>query len=117
MLLKTCPNCSRRLLYSEPANGGHDRPGLTVVFSDKPRPRRDDYPLGECVAGAGDWPAVTAIAAFIGAGGLGTFIQRGFSDERQLIMGALAVSILAVAADFALLGLQKRLTSPGLKTQ
>jgi osmoprotectant transport system permease protein len=61
--------------------------------------------------------AVTAIAAFIGAGGLGAFIQRGFSDERQLITGALAVSLLAVAADFALLGLQKRLTSPGLRTQ
>ncbi len=60
---------------------------------------------------------VTAIAAYIGAGGLGTFISRGISqtDPRQLITGALAVSVLAVAADFGLLGLQRLITSPGLK--
>lgn len=60
---------------------------------------------------------VTAIAAYIGAGGLGTFISRGISqtDSRQLITGAVAVSLLGIAADFALLGLQRLLTSPGLK--
>ncbi|XWN33889.1 MAG: ABC transporter permease [Devosia sp.] len=59
---------------------------------------------------------VAAIAAYIGAGGLGTFISRGISqtDPRQLITGALAVSILAIAADFFLLWLQKRLTPRGL---
>ena len=62
---------------------------------------------------------VTAIATYIGAGGLGAFIARGISqtDPRQLVTGALAVSILAVVADLALLGLQKRLTSPGLRKQ
>jgi osmoprotectant transport system permease protein len=61
--------------------------------------------------------AVTAIATYIGAGGLGSFISRGISqtDHRQLITGALAVSVLAVVADFALLGLQRFLTSPGLR--
>lgn len=61
--------------------------------------------------------AVTAIATYIGAGGLGSFISRGISqtDPRQLITGAIAVSVLAVAADFALLGLQRLLTSPGLR--
>ena len=41
---------------------------------------------------------ITAIATYIGAGGLGTFISRGISqtDPRQLITGALAVSILAI---------------------
>jgi osmoprotectant transport system permease protein len=60
---------------------------------------------------------VTAIAAYIGAGGLGAFISRGISqtDPRQLVTGALAVSVLAVVADFALLGLQHLLTSPGLR--
>ena len=59
---------------------------------------------------------VTAIAAYIGAGGLGDFISRGISqtDPRQLVTGALAVSVLAVVADFVLLGLQRLLTSPGL---
>ena len=59
---------------------------------------------------------VAAIAAYIGAGGLGTFISRGISqtDPRQLVTGALAVSVLAVVADFALLWLQKRLTPRGV---
>jgi osmoprotectant transport system permease protein len=60
---------------------------------------------------------VTAIAAYIGAGGLGAFISRGISqtDPRQLITGALAVSLLAVVADPGLLRLQRALTSPGLR--
>jgi osmoprotectant transport system permease protein len=60
---------------------------------------------------------VTAIATYIGAGGLGDFISRGISqtDPRQLITGALAVSLLAVAADAGLLGVQRLLTSPGLR--
>ena len=60
---------------------------------------------------------VAAIAAYIGAGGLGVLISRGISqtDPRQLIAGALAVSLLAIAADYALLYVQKRLTPAGLK--
>ena len=58
---------------------------------------------------------VTAIAAYIGAGGLGTFISRGISqtDIRQLITGALALGLLAIAADYSLLWLQRRLTPKG----
>lgn len=60
---------------------------------------------------------VTAIAAYIGAGGLGRFISGGISqtDPRQLITGALAVSVLAIIADFALLGLQRVLTPRGMR--
>jgi osmoprotectant transport system permease protein len=59
---------------------------------------------------------VTAIAAYIGAGGLGTFISRGISqsDIRQLITGALALGLLAIVADYSLLWLQKRTTPKGL---
>jgi osmoprotectant transport system permease protein len=59
---------------------------------------------------------VTAIAAYIGAGGLGTFISRGISqsDIRQLITGALALGLLAIAADYSLLWLQKRTTPKGM---
>lgn len=62
--------------------------------------------------------AIGAIATYIGAGGLGTFISRGISqtDVRQLLTGALAVSLLAILADYALIGLQRLLTSPGLRT-
>src|SRR5215211_9250445 len=60
---------------------------------------------------------ITAIATYIGAGGLGAFISRGISqtDTRQLITGALAVSLLAIFADFFLLWLQRRLTPKGLR--
>jgi osmoprotectant transport system permease protein len=60
---------------------------------------------------------VTAIAAYVGAGGLGAFISRGISqtDPRQLITGALAVSVLAVVADYTLLALQRLVSSPGLR--
>ncbi|MFD0857850.1 ABC transporter permease [Roseovarius aquimarinus] len=59
---------------------------------------------------------VAAIAAYIGAGGLGVLISRGISqtDPRQLIAGAVAVSALAIIADYALLYLQKKLTPAGL---
>ena len=61
---------------------------------------------------------ITAIATYIGAGGLGAFISRGISqtDSRQLITGALAVSLLAIAADYGLLWLQHRLTPVGIRT-
>ena len=60
---------------------------------------------------------VAAIAAYIGAGGLGVLISRGITptDSRQLIAGAVAVSLLAIVADWALLQAQKRLTPSGLK--
>ena len=61
--------------------------------------------------------AIAAIATYIGAGGLGTFISRGISqtDIRQLLTGALAVSLLAIIADYSLIALQRWITSPGLK--
>jgi osmoprotectant transport system permease protein len=61
--------------------------------------------------------AIAAIATYIGAGGLGTFISRGISqtDIRQLLTGAIAVSLLAILADAALLLAQRALTSPGLR--
>lgn len=82
------------------------------------RLRRVEIPLAIPVVMAGIRIAVvmnigiTAIAAYIGAGGLGVFISRGISqsDPRQLITGALMVSILAVACDYFLLWLQRRLT-------
>jgi osmoprotectant transport system permease protein len=61
--------------------------------------------------------AIGAIATYIGAGGLGTFISRGITqtDIRQLLTGAIAVSLLAIVADFALIGVRRFLTSPGLR--
>ncbi|NOX16059.1 MAG: ABC transporter permease [Epsilonproteobacteria bacterium] len=60
---------------------------------------------------------VTAIAAYIGAGGLGTFISQGISQSNstKLMVGAISVSILAVMADYFLLFIQNKVTSKGLK--
>lgn len=60
---------------------------------------------------------ITAIAAYIGAGGLGTLISRGISqtDPRQLITGAIAVSLLAIVADYFLYWVQRRLTPAGAR--
>ncbi|MGK7753901.1 MULTISPECIES: ABC transporter permease [unclassified Roseovarius] len=87
------------------------------------RLRQVEIPLAVPVIMAGVRTAVVmnigvaAIAAYIGAGGLGVLISRGISqtDPRQLIAGALAVSLLAIVADYALLTLQKRLTPAGLR--
>lgn len=55
---------------------------------------------------------VMAIAAYIGAGGLGELISRGISqsDHRQLVVGAVSVSLLAIFVDSVLARLQRRMT-------
>lgn len=59
---------------------------------------------------------VMAIAAYIGAGGLGQLISRGITqtDSTQLIVGAVAVSLLAIIADYLLLLLERKLTPKGI---
>ena len=60
---------------------------------------------------------IAAIATYIGAGGLGTFISRGIAstDVDQLLTGAITISALAIVVDVALLSIQRRITSPGLR--
>lgn len=87
------------------------------------RLRQVEIPLAVPVIMAGVRTAVvinigvTAIAAYIGAGGLGTLITQGIAntDRPQLVAGALAVGILAVCADYGLLGVQRWLTPAGLR--
>ena len=58
---------------------------------------------------------ITAIAAYIGAGGLGFLIRVGITqhDARQVITGALCVSLLAIAADSLLFLAQRAVRPPG----
>ncbi|QFU01800.1 Choline transport system permease protein OpuBB [Halomonas sp. THAF5a] len=94
-----------------------------IGMSANQRLRMVEIPLAVPVIMAGVRTAVVlnigvmAIAAYIGAGGLGTFISRGISqsDPRQLILGAVAVSVLAIIVDYTLLALQKRLTPKGME--
>jgi osmoprotectant transport system permease protein len=55
------------------------------------------------------------LAAFVGAGGLGLFITSGITlvDERLLLSGAIAVTILALLTEWTLARLEHRLTHPG----
>ncbi|SHE87196.1 osmoprotectant transport system permease protein [Modicisalibacter ilicicola DSM 19980] len=94
-----------------------------IGMSQNQRLRQVEIPLAIPIIMAGVRTAVVlnigvmAIAAYIGAGGLGTFISRGISqsDPRQLIVGAVAVSLLAIIVDYSLLALQKRLTPRGME--
>ncbi len=96
--------------------------GIGMGMSAFQRLRQVEIPLAVPVIMAGVRTAVimnigvTAIAAYIGAGGLGTFIERGISqsDPRQLITGAVAVSLLAIVVDLALAVVQRLITSKGL---
>lgn len=96
-----------------------------IGMSPNQRLRLVEIPLAIPVIMAGVRTAVVlnigvmAIAAYIGAGGLGTFISRGISqsDPRQLIVGAIAVSLLAIIVDYSLLYAQKRLPPKGMSRQ
>jgi osmoprotectant transport system permease protein len=54
---------------------------------------------------------VTAIAAFIGAGGLGTYIMIGITNSNRelIITGAIATTVLALIADALLGKIQQKL--------
>ncbi len=58
--------------------------------------------------------ASATLAAFIGAGGLGTFIVLGFAlyDNAILLVGAIPVAVLALVAEVSLSVLQKALQPP-----
>lgn len=58
--------------------------------------------------------ASATLAAFIGAGGLGTFIVLGFSlyDNSILLVGALPVAVLALFAEVGLGVIQRSLQPP-----
>ncbi|MBM9536327.1 ABC transporter permease [Desulfobulbus alkaliphilus] len=60
---------------------------------------------------------IAAIAAYVGAGGLGVFIQQGIarSHETMILAGALAVSLLAIIVDLAMSTLERLVTPKGLK--
>jgi osmoprotectant transport system permease protein len=60
---------------------------------------------------------IAAIAAYVGAGGLGVFIQQGIarSHETMIIVGALAVSLLAIFVDLSMELLERLVTPKGFK--
>jgi osmoprotectant transport system permease protein len=81
--------------------------------------RRVELPLAAPVVLAGvraatvEVIASATLAAFIGAGGLGVFITRGFAvrDSGLMLVGAVTVALLALAAE-TLLGAAERAVRP-----
>ncbi|MBN2417988.1 MAG: ABC transporter permease, partial [Deltaproteobacteria bacterium] len=59
---------------------------------------------------------IAAIAAYIGAGGLGVFIQQGIARvyEEMILAGAFMVAVLAVFVDFFMAFVERVLTPKGL---
>jgi osmoprotectant transport system permease protein len=56
--------------------------------------------------------ASASLAAFIGAGGLGNFIQRGFAvlETSTMLVGVIPIALLALLADALLAGTQRIVT-------
>lgn len=63
--------------------------------------------------------ASATLAAFIGGGGLGTFITRGFAmyDNAILLVGAIPVALLALIAEVGMGWIQRMLQPPGTSGQ
>lgn len=59
---------------------------------------------------------IAAIAAYIGAGGLGVFIQQGIASvyEEMILAGAVLVAVLAIVVDLFMALMEKILTPKGL---
>lgn len=60
---------------------------------------------------------IAAIAAYIGAGGLGVLIQQGISRvyEEMIVSGAILVALLAIFVDAAMALLENLVTPKGIK--
>ncbi len=62
---------------------------------------------------------IAAIAAYIGAGGLGVLIQRGIDQayDEKIMAGAVLVSLLAIIVDAGTAGLEWLATPKGIKVE
>jgi osmoprotectant transport system permease protein len=62
--------------------------------------------------------ASATLAAFVGAGGLGTFIVLGFAvyDPAILLVGAVPVALLALLAEVGLSAVQRAAQAPGVRS-
>jgi len=62
---------------------------------------------------------IAAIAAYVGAGGLGVFIQQGIDQayDAKVMAGAVLVSLLAIIVDAGTAGLERLATPRGIKVE
>ena len=62
---------------------------------------------------------IAAIATFVGAGGLGVYIQKGIDMvyDDMIVSGAILVSLFAIVVDGSMAGIERALTPKGIKIQ
>jgi osmoprotectant transport system permease protein len=97
--------------------------GIGIGMTFWQRLRLVDLPLAVPVILGGVRSAVVmnigvmAVAAVIGAGGLGVLILHAISQSnmQKLVVGAVLISVLAIAADALLQSLQRVLTPKGMQ--
>lgn len=122
-LYSLLPIMRNTYLALENIEAGIKEAGIGIGMTFWQRLRMVDLPLAVPVILGGVRTAVVmnigvmAIAAVIGAGGLGVLILHAISQSnmQKLVVGALMISVLAIIADTLLQRLQKILTPKGVQ--
>ncbi|EIJ46904.1 proline/glycine betaine ABC transporters permease [Herbaspirillum sp. GW103] len=122
-LYSLLPIMRNTYLALENIEAGIKEAGIGIGMTFWQRLRMVDLPLAVPVILGGVRTAVVmnigvmAIAAIIGAGGLGVLILHAISQSnmQKLVVGAVMISVLAIIADTLLERLQKILTPKGVQ--
>lgn len=122
-LYSLLPIMRNTYLALENIEAGIKEAGIGIGMTFWQRLRMVDLPLAVPVILGGVRTAVVmnigvmAIAAVIGAGGLGVLILHAISQSnmQKLVVGAVMISVLAIIADTLLQHLQKILTPKGVQ--
>ena len=122
-LYSLLPIMRNTYLALENIEAGVKEAGIGIGMTFWQRLRMVDLPLAVPVILGGVRTAVVmnigvmAIAAVIGAGGLGVLILHAISQSnmQKLVVGAVMISVLAIIADTLLQRLQKILTPKGVQ--
>ena len=122
-LYSLLPIMRNTFLALDNIDSGIREAGIGIGMTFWQRLRMVDLPLALPVILGGVRTAVVmnigvmAIAAVIGAGGLGVLILHAISQSnmQKLVVGSVLISVLAIVADMLLQGLQRLLTPKGLQ--
>lgn len=122
-LYSLLPIMRNTFLALDNIDAGIKEAGIGIGMTFWQRLRMVDLPLAVPVILGGVRTAVVmnigvmAIAAVIGAGGLGVLILHAISQSnmQKLVVGAVLISVLAIVADTLLHWLQRLLTPKGLQ--
>ncbi|MFL9922712.1 ABC transporter permease [Herbaspirillum lusitanum] len=122
-LYSLLPILRNTFLALDNIEAGIKEAGIGIGMTFWQRLRMVDLPLAVPVILGGVRTAVVmnigvmAIAAIIGAGGLGVLILQAISQSnmQKLVIGAVLISLLAIIADLLLQRLQRILTPKGLQ--